>query len=165
MKLKHLAAALVMISATTANAGDLYLHIQTADGNWQVLDLAKVDRLTFTGGNMVASDTDNNTVATFPASDLATMQVNDNATDITEFPSAGIETAASDTQAPTFTYNAATHSITAENDGTLTITAIDGRTVVTIPSVKTGQSVDVTAIAAGTYVITLGEYSLKTIIR
>lgn len=146
----------------TANAESLYLHIQTANGNWQVLDLEKVDRLTFTGGNMVVSDADNNTVATYPTTNLATMQVNDSQTEITEFPSAGVEEATVGADETAFTIVGRTISVL--SDGALTITALDGRTVVAIPAVKAGQSVDLTVLPAGTYVITLGAHSQKAAI-
>ena len=163
MKLKHFAACAALIAAaTTANAESLYLHIQTANGDWQVLDLEKVDRLTFTDGNMIVADANNQTVATFPTSNVANMQVNDSQTDITEFPSAGVETAVAATEA-TFTIDG--RSIAVLADGALTITAIDGRTAVVIPAVKAGQSVDVSALAAGTYIINLGAHTQKVAIR
>lgn len=165
MKLKHLAVAALLTAATAANAESLYLHIQTANGNWQVLDLEKVDRLTFTNGNMVATNTDNQTVATFAATDLATMQVNDDPETINEYPVAGIDAPESTGAEATFTFDPATRTIAVLVDGALTITAIDGRTAVAIPAVKAGQSVDVAAMAPGTYVINLGAQSLKAVIR
>lgn len=154
----------MVAAVTTANAESLYLHIQTANGDWQVLDLEKVDRLTFSDGNMIVADANNQTVATFPTSNVATMQVNDSQTDITEFPSAGVETAVADDDAETtFTVNG--RSIAVLADGALTITAIDGRTAVAIPAVKAGQNIDISAIAAGTYVINLGAHTQKVAIR
>jgi hypothetical protein len=163
MRLKPLAVVASLAMATVLNAESLYLHIQTNDGDWHVYDIAQVDRLTFADGNMTATDANSQPIATFTAGNLTRMQVNDSRTDITEYPvPAGIATVTTDATA-TFAING--HNILALADGAFTITTIDGRSAVAIPTVLEGQSIDVSALASGTYIITLGTYTQKVIIR
>ena len=53
-----------------------YLHIKTSTG-WEVLDLDKVDRLTFSNGKMNAQDEKGVTVGTYSQASLEQIYVND----------------------------------------------------------------------------------------
>ena len=75
MNLKKILIALAFVGMAIpgfAQAEGNYLHVKTADG-WKVLNLDKVDRLTFKDGNMTASDKDNNVVETVPMASLETI--------------------------------------------------------------------------------------------
>ena len=82
MKLKSILTTLACIlgiaGAAAEDAGN-YLHVLT-DKGWQIISLDKVDRLTFAGGTMTATDANGTTVATFPQSTLQTIAVKETST-------------------------------------------------------------------------------------
>lgn len=164
MNLKHL---IVGISASLVSLGGFaeshYLHIQTANGNWEVLSLDRVDRLTFDGGQMIAGDSRGKEVARFDAANLSVLQINESSTEVNEYD--GIEE--SKPAETGFTYDSESHAIRFDGNakGELCICGADGRLAVSIPGYESGQSVDVSALAVGAYVITLGTNSSKIVVK
>lgn len=79
MKLYRLIVCAVfgMIALFAVAEGE-YLHVKTANGV-VVLDLSKVEKLSFTGGNLTATDSEAKVVARIPKSDLDKMYVSENA--------------------------------------------------------------------------------------
>lgn len=137
-------------------AQGLYLHIETAEG-WKVIDLEKVDRLSFAGGVMTATDSENKTVATVAQEKLQTMRVDD-------VQEAGLESVIAD-GSEVFTYNAATRTLTFLQDGPLSIYGIDGAEIHTIPSVTKGQTVSLEDLRPGIIILKSGDFSLKTVVK
>lgn len=140
----------LFVSASAAN----YLHVRTADG-WQVFDLEKVDRLTFKGGTMTATDAAGQTVATVPQQSLESMYVNDSA--------ALAEVKAGDAKA-TFGYDAEGRSVKVFSDGLFEIFALDGKRLVAIPASK-GEVINLGDLQPGTVVFRQGQFTLKAIVK
>lgn len=154
-----IAAGLALCMNTVAQADEMYLHIQTADGNWTVLDLSQVNRLTFSGGQMTATDAQGTQVAQYLAANLDVMTVNDNNT-----PS-GINKVAAEAKTASFALSNGGRLLTANTDGTLRVFASTGALVVEIPAVTAGQTVNLHALPAGAYVINFANVSRKALLK
>lgn len=159
MNLKNLflagAVALSALSVSAEDSAGNYLHIRTSEG-WQVLNLDTVDRLTFKGGTMTATDKDNNTVASFPQESLEKMYVDE---------TAGIgQVSASEAEA-TFTYDAASRTVTMLADGAFKVYNAAGALLVNIPAVEKDQTVVLTGLQAGVVLISSGDYTLKAAVK
>lgn len=122
-----------------------------------MLDLETVDRLTFKGGVMTATDANNNQVATFSQSTLESMHVDDSS-------EAGIQDVVA-TTGNVFSYDPATRTVTFLADGPLAIYGVDGTEIHTIPAVTKGQQVSLEGIRPGIVILKSGDYSLKTVVR
>ncbi len=156
MKIRHLIAALALTGALcAAHAEDLYLHVRTATG-WEVLDLNKVDRLTFTGGKMTALDQNEKVVKSFERSDLDKMVVTE---------SAGVEAVADATAEKTFVYDVQSRTITMSTEGDVEIFDAAGCRLVALPCVLKGETVVLTGLNPGIVIIKSGDYSLKTVVK
>lgn len=156
---KILRAALVVVGlvcgAQAVSAQEMYLHIQTSDG-WQVLNIDQVDRLTFTGDTMRATDSAGNLVTEIPQISLQTMKVDE---------SSGVEVITDEQTRDNFELSADGRTAVANASGTLSVYATDGTRLVCIPEVKVAQKVHLEALPAGTYIITLDGQSTKAILR
>ena len=157
---KFLLSLFAAISVTTMWAADDYLHIRTATG-WKILNIADVDRLTFKGGTMVATDTDNKTLLSVDCKELETMVVTDN----TDVP-AGVDQVTSNpaTQA-TFTYDATTRCIVMKADGALEIYRADGARIDAIPQAKAGEVIEIEGVGNGIIIVKSGAYTLKVALK
>ncbi len=154
--MKKFLLPLALLAATMTVSAENYLHIRT-DAGWEVIDLDKVDRITFTNGNMVATDASQNVLSTIAQSTLQTMYVDD---------TAGINTVSTDNTAATLTFDAATKVVTLLADGSFEIYNAAGALLVAIPQVKQGETVNLSGISAATPVILKnGNYSLKAIVK
>ncbi len=131
-----------------------YLHVKTANG-WQVFDLDKVDRLTFDGTTMKATDASGNTVATLPQKSLESISVNE---------SAGIGAITADGAEATFSYDAASRTVTVLADGTFEIYGVDGVRLVAIPASK-GEIISLGDLRPGATVFKSGAYTIKAIVK
>jgi hypothetical protein len=152
---KALLTLALLASAVAANAEN-YLHVHT-DSGWEVINLDLVDRLTFTNGNMVATDAAQNVIATIPQSSLQNMYVNE---------SAGISKPTVDSSATaTFTFNATSKMATLLADGAFDVYNEAGKRILAIPHAQRGETVNLSALSAGTIIIKSGNYSLKTIVK
>jgi len=160
MKLKRflisLAFAGALMPAIAQTEGN-YLHVRTADG-WKVLDLDKVDRLTFAGGVMTATDKENKVVDTFKQDALETMVFSESTA------LSGIKGVAADEKAA-FVYDAASQVVKMLKDGNFEVYAASGEKIVSIAGVKSGETVDVSALSSGVVVMKSGSYSFKTIVK
>lgn len=156
MSFKPILVAACLAFALPALADGNYLHIRTANG-WEVLDIDKIDRLEFKGGKMTATDASDNVVASYPQETLESMFIDD---------SAGINNVAvSDDTAQALKFDAASGLVTILTDGDFTVYDADGRTLVSIPGVSAGETVNLSAIRPGVVILVLGNHSLKVAIR
>lgn len=156
MTIKNLAIATIFtLAATSAMAESNWLHVRTSSG-WQVFSLDQVDRLTFTGGQMTASDASGAVVASIPQNSIESMTVNE---------SAGIQSVTVENQTATFKVNANGSVITAISDGKFEIYNTAGLLVETIPSVKAGETIDLSKLPAGIIIVKLGTYSQKVVLK
>lgn len=161
--LKKACFLLLMLAAaqTVCAAEDesFYLHIKTAAG-WRVLDLNKVDRLSFSGNTMTASDANNNVVETFNRSEIDVMSVNDDP----ENASTGIVDVKADAGVA-FTFDSATASVKMLKNGPLKVYDVNGALLVSIPAVAGGEAVDLSAIESGIVIINSNNYNLKAALK
>ena len=156
MTFKPIIIAACLAFTLPAFATGNYLHIRTANG-WEVLDIDKVDRLEFKGGKMTATDATDKVVATYPQESLESMFIDD---------SAGIgNVAVSDDAATALKYDASTGVVNILANGDFAVYDTDGRTLVSIPGVCAGETVNLSAIHPGVVVLVLGNHSLKVAIR
>ena len=132
--------------------GNQYLHIHTADG-WKVLDLEKVDRLSFSGNQMIAADENNVTVETFDRSGLAEMYVDE---------TSGVNEIASDAADATFSYKQGVATMLA--DGLFEVYGLDGSLMVAIKA-KKGENIDLTAMTQEIVILKSGKFTAKVVLR
>jgi len=154
---KLILASTCAFAIFTAVAGNNYLHVRVASG-WEVLDLDKVDRLSFSGNNMVASDAKGNTVSTFLRSELRTMNVDDN-------PSGVNSMIADSKESATFSFDFASRTVTMFTNGDFQIFDLSGAVLVSIPDVRQGEAISLSGLQPGAIIIKSGNYSIKVIIK
>lgn len=144
---------LLMLGVMNARADEgQYLHVQTASG-WKVLDLEKVDRLTFTTGNMVVSDADNNTLETFNRASLEKMYFAE---------TSGVQSVIADSTKAIFGFGNGVVSMLA--DGKFEAYSLDGSLLVSI-NAKKGETIDINAISANVVILKSGSFTLKATLR
>lgn len=138
----------VAVGASAAN----YLHIKTSTG-WEVLDLDKVDRLTFSNGQMKVQDEKGATVGSYNQSSLEQIYVND---------LAGVEAVIADEKAKaTFHFDAANRSAIMVEDGNFEVYALDGSLLVAVPA-KAGERIGLDAMGGtGVVIVKSGKYAIK----
>lgn len=141
----------------TAVAGSNYLHVRTSSG-WEVLDLDKVDRLSFSGETMVASDASGNTVSTYPRTELQTMQVDN------DFSGVNL-VIADESEAATFSFDASSDTVVMMTDGDFEIFNPTGVILLSIPGVKKGETIALAELQSGVLILKSGNYSIKVIIK
>lgn len=152
-KVLHSFCCLLMLGTINIWAdGGQYLHVQTTSG-WKVFDLEKVDRLTFTSGNMVASDADNNTLETFDRAILEKMYVDE---------TSGVQSVTADAAKATFNFNNGIATMLA--DGKFEAFALDGSLLVSIDA-KKGETIDINAISPNVVILKAGSFTLKATLR
>lgn len=147
--------ALCSVASFGAIAETNYLHIETADG-WKVLNLDNVDRLTFTGGNMTATDASNAVVMIVPQTSLKTINVNE---------SAGVSAPVVVEAKATFVYNAGSATVTMLADGAFEVYNVAGSLLVNIPGALKGQTIALDGMEPGVVILKSGNYVLKTAIQ
>ncbi len=138
----------------TASAADNYLHIKTADG-WRVLDLEQVDRLTFDGNTMTASDASGATVVTIPQKSLEVMAVTE---------TAGVSAPVIAEAKASFVYSPSTKCVTMLDDALFEMYALDGSRLVAVNAAK-GENIHIDAVKAGVVIMKSGEYSIKAVVE
>ena len=151
---KTVVAAIFASLALSLSAAN-YLHIRT-DAGWTVLDLDNVDRITFTGGNMTVTDEKGGVLGTFKQEELQSLHSDE---------IAGIAETVADSVETTFTFDAASRSVTVTADGDFTVYDAAGNTLVAIPGVKKGETIDLGALQPGVVIMTNGTHSLKALIK
>lgn len=162
MKLKHLLISSLCVSASLAAYADgEWLHLKT-DKGWQVISLDDVDRLSFKGDAMTASDADGKEIATFPRTTLEQMYVND-----TENPkeSSGITIVESDNTANAISYDPNAKNVIMNEDGAFFIYNIDGALLLSIPEAKKGEVIDLSSMKAGVVILKSNNSSIKAILK
>ncbi len=158
MQFKHLLLSAVFagcaLSGMAQEEGN-YLYVRTATG-YEVLNLDKVDRLTFSGGIMTASDKDNKTVATFPQDQIDKMYVSE---------TAGITSVAADNAEPTFKFDATTAVVTMLADGDFNIYDTAGASLIGTAKVKKGETIALSGMEPGIVILKSGNYTVKAILK
>lgn len=143
--------ALLTAGVASADEGQ-YLHIRTS-GGWQVLNLEQVDRLTFTGGQMVAADANNNTLGSFEQSSLNEMYFDE---------TAGVESTLAKAEGAAFSF--ANGVVTMKEDGRIEIFALDG-VLLTAINAKKGETIDLKAISSKYVILKSGKVAQKVSLR
>lgn len=158
MNLKHLLlTASLCIAALPISAEQHYLHVQTSEG-WKVLDIAQVDRLTFSNGVMTATDHDKQQITQIKQTDLSKMFVTEKETSaVDEIHDVDIE--------PSFMFDSTSKSVRILKDGDFAIFNPAGSTLISIPDVKVGQLVDINDVKADIIIIKSGHYSVKALLK
>jgi len=149
---KIFVAALLAFAGISANADALYLHIQETNGNWTVINLDEVDKLTFKNNGMQVVGENDNVVKSYSSSALSTIAVNEQQTSAITSIDSDDKTAALELEGKV---------VKVAEDGKLIVCDIAGRICVEIPSVEAGQTVDLSSLVKGVYVVTLNGSSLK----
>ena len=156
MKIKQMLLSVVcLLVAVSAYTEDNWLHIRTASG-WQVLSLDQVDRLTFTGGQMTATDASGAVVATIPQNTIETISVKE---------TTGISTVADASAKASFKLSGDGAVITALADGDFEIYNAAGMLMESISGVKAGETIDLGKLPAGVLIVKLGAYSQKVVLK
>ena len=140
-----------------AYAADDYLHIQTADG-WKVLNINQVDRITFTGGTMVATDAEKQTLLSVPTSEVKSMTVNDELT-------TGIAQLPTEEATAAFVFDSESAVATMQANGNFAIYDLSGVKKMEIPAVQKGQIIDLSGITPGFVILKSGDYTLKVSLK
>jgi hypothetical protein len=135
-----------------------YLHVQTADG-WKLINLDNVERITFAGGVMTATDASNTIIAQLNQQKLESMYVDD------EENVSGLKITKLDQGEATLSFDANKKVIKVLTDGSLDVFTVTGVKILTVPNVKKGEIVDVSQLAVGTAIFKNGTFSLKTILK
>lgn len=162
MKLKHLLISSLCVSASLAAYADgEWLHLKT-DKGWEVISLEDVDRPSFKGDAMMASDADGKEIATFSRSGLEQMYVND-----TENPkeSSGITVVGSDNATNTFSFDSKAKEVIMNEDGAFSIYNIDGALLLSIPEAKKGEVIGLSSMKAGVVILKSNNSSIKAILK
>ena len=148
-----------MSCAAGANAEDLYLHMQTADGTWHVYNLENVDKLTFTADKINALSSTGATVAAIDRTDLVGMSVDEAATS----QPAGITDVVEDRTDVTVNGNL----VTVNGDQAVSVEIFDltGRLIDAIEAVEPGQSVDLSQLDHQVYIVKAGKSTLKITVK
>lgn len=152
-----LVVAVAQIVTFCAYAADDYLHIQTSDG-WKVLNINQVDRITFTGGTMVATDAEKQTLLSVPTSEVKSMTVNDELT-------TGIAQLPTEEATAAFVFDSESAVATMQADGNFAIYDLSGVKKMEIPAVQKGQIIDLSGITPGFVILKSGDYTLKVSLK
>ena len=157
MKLtKLLISGALLLCSMAASAEDFYLHVQTADGNWQIINIEKIDRLTFTDGKMSAIAPGGDVLLSVPRSELKTINADETQSGIDEV---------AVTAKGAFTFTDGCMIRVSEGPAAVEVTDLQGRTLVAIPAVQAGQSVDLSPLPEGVYVVKVGKESSKIAVK
>lgn len=156
MNYKRTLLALCAVAAlSTAAAQSNYLHIKTASG-WEVVDIDKIDKLTFKDGVMTATGSDNSVVASIKQQDLHEMYVNE---------TSGVANVAGEESKAAFSFDSESRSVRMLADGDFRIYDASGRLLVAIPEVKRGETVSLAGINPGIVIIKSGEFTFKALLK
>lgn len=145
---------------SAAQTGGNYLHVNTGSG-WKVIDIDKVDKLTFTGGNMTAVDSENKTVESIPLNSLVAMVYSEDA----KAPETSSVAIVEGNAKNGFHFDAASSIVTMQVAGNFEVFAASGELLVNIPEVKVGETIDLSAVKSGVVIMKTGDYTLKTILK
>lgn len=132
-----------------------YLHIAT-DSGWDVIDLSKSDRLTFIGGVMKVTDAAGNVLGAYPQETLDHMHIDQ---------SSGTVEIISGKSEETFSIANNGRLVRTLSDGAFEIFTLDGAVVVEIPTVASGQTIDLSGLASGCYIYRIDAYAVKVVVK
>ena len=118
------------------------------------MNLDEVDRISYDAGTIKFSDEAGKELKAVDAASLTTMIVNESKNDVT-----GVENVSADNSGSGITLRG--RLISADEDGSLAIYALDGGQIVEIDAYKAGQTVDVNALPSGVYVVVINGKSVK----
>lgn len=152
---KMLMFAACVAAVATASADGNYLHLKTASG-WEVLDLEQVDRLTFANGVMTASDANKNTIKTFDQASLEQMYFDD---------TAGVMTVSAEESEPSFQVSDNGRLVKMIQAGEFEVYSVAGESLVGIPGVKVGETINLSALPAGVAILKSGNYAKKVVLK
>lgn len=155
MKRLVLIVSLLLALSTRLYADSNYLHVATEKG-WEVIDIEKADRLTFSDGKMNVLDVAGNNLASFPQSSLDQMYVDQ---------STGVQEISLPQAHSSFTLNGNGRLVEALANGAFEVYSLDGKRLVMIPAVSIGQTISLSGLQNGCYVYKLGEYSVKVVLN
>lgn len=165
MKLKQYALAVSLLSAISVSAAVNYLHIQTSEGNWKVISLDDADKLTFSSNEMQVYDKSGAILGSFSTTTLKRLQINESATEVNDYPQASVETITSADRTASVSIDVTSKTVSVLADGKLHIYNMAGGTIVSIPSVRKGDTVDISVLHAGAYIIELNGKSQKVVLK
>ncbi|MDE6768424.1 MAG: hypothetical protein K2J78_01720 [Muribaculaceae bacterium] len=159
MKIKPLLIATAFgLAALPVLAEGEYLHVQTTAG-WEVIPTSDIDKLTFHDGFMTATDSQNKEIAKIKQTELGKMLVSDSKE------SASVIDIIDDTATASFSFDAATKSVTILKDGTFSIHTLGGEQLLVIPLVKKGEVINIAAINSEVVIIKSGSYAVKALMK
>lgn len=143
------------LSAMASDPTPLYFHIKTTENSYSVFSLNDIDKLTFKDGDMNI-EKNGTTVKTFKRSSLCAMKVDDS--------SSGIQVATDDSTSQWFEINGS--AITVRHDCNMfKLYNVAGTELVSIPRLTAGQSIDLSSMPNGIYVIDNGKQPAKIKLR
>lgn len=155
MKLKILTLILALAAYCSHTfATENYLHIQT-DNGWTIINIDNVDRISFSDGKMVITDKEQ-TTTTIAQTELVQMLVNE---------SASIESVEFDNNAAKFTIDAQTKTVKMTTDGNFRILSVNGKILINIPTVKSGETISLDNLNAGVYILQSSNYAIKIVTK
>lgn len=150
--------AVCAFSSMNVSAEDLtgdFIHIKTSKG-WELIDLSVVDRISFKGDNMVATDKDNNTVASFPKADLERMFYSE---------TSGVQKVEADDEAASFAVSADGREVRMVRDGEFAVYNVAGQLLASIPEVKAGECISLAGLGKGVVIVKSGKDAAKVILK
>ncbi len=159
MNFKHLLIGTAFsLAALPAFAEGEYLHVQTSSG-WEVIPISNVNKLTFNGGYMTATDSQNKELIKIKQTELGKMLVNDSKE------SASVIGITDETTPANFAFDANAKSVLILEDGDFSVYTLSGEQLIAIPTVKKGETVNLAAINSEVVIIKSGSYAIKALMK
>lgn len=159
MNFKHLLIGTAFsLAALPAFAEGEYLHVQTSSG-WEVIPISNVNKLTFNGGYMTATDSQNKELIKIKQTELGKMLVNDSKE------SASVIGITDETTPANFAFDANAKSVLILEDGDFSVYTLSGEHLIAIPTVKKGETVNLAAINSEVVIIKSGSYAIKALMK
>lgn len=159
MNFKHLLIGTAFsLAALPAFAEGEYLHVQTSSG-WEVIPISNVNKLTFNGGYMTATDSQNKELIKIKQTELGKMLVNDSKE------SASVIGITDETTPANFAFDANAKSVLILEDGDFAVYTLSGEQLIAIPTVKKGETVNLAAINSEVVIIKSGSYAIKALMK
>lgn len=149
---------MLAVTALMADAESLYLHIQDTDNNWNVISLDQAASLTFNNGGMQVLDAAGAKLKEYDTKKLVGMAVN-------EYPTTESSIRDITSDVPQAQFELKDRSLRILQDTRVTIYNPQGKCMVDIPAVKSGQTVNLAALSPDVYIVTLNGKSHKILLR